>query len=337
MFNIRVLSYADVRQVLETKQVIEAVETVYKSKSNNQAEAWPTIFYDFEPGKADMDIKSGFLKSEKLFGHKTVTWFGDNQAKGMPTLLGMIAVFDAETGQPLGVTDAAFITGIRTGAAGAIGAKYLARKDSKNLLILGAGNQAIFQLAATLTALPELKTVRIAAKDANKLNEFVSALPQRLQDEFGIAAERYVFEGVKNLESVVKDSDIILTVTPSKKPVIKSEWVQPGTHLSCIGADMAGKQEIESAILAKARIFVDDQKHCMQVGEIEIPLKQGIITEDNIAGEIGDLLLGRIEGRTDNAEITVFDATGMALLDIYVAKIALQAADEKDLGTKSEI
>lgn len=337
MFNMRVLSYEDVRQVLEVKQVIEAVETVYKSKSENQAEAWPTIFYDFEPGKADMDIKSGYLKSEKLFGHKTVTWFGDNQAKGIPTLLGMIAVFDAETGQPLGITDAAFITGIRTGAAGAIGAKYLARKDSKNFLLLGAGNQAIFQIAATLTTLPDLKTVRIAAKDANKLNEFVNALPQRLQDEFGIATGQIVFEAVENLESAVKDSDIIITVTPSKKPVIKSDWVQPGTHLSCIGADMEGKQEIESAILAKARIFVDDLEHCKQVGEIEIPLKQGIISEDDIAGEMGDLLLGRIEGRTDDTEITVFDATGMALLDIYTAKIALQAAEKKGLGTKSVI
>lgn len=337
MFNIRILSYEDVRQVLETKQVIGAVETVYKSKSKNQAEAWPTIFYDFEPGKADMDIKSGYLKSEKLFGHKTVTWFGDNQAKGMPTLLGMIAVFDAETGQPVGMTDAAFITGIRTGAAGAIGAKYLARKDAKNLLVLGAGNQAIFQIAATLTALPELQTVRIAAKDPVKLGQFVSTIPQRLQDEFSIAAERYGFEAVQDLESAVKDSDIILTVTPSKSPIIKADWVQPGTHLSCIGADMAGKQEIESAILAKAKIFVDDLEHCKQVGEIEIPLKQGSITEENISGEMGDLLLGRIKGRTDDAEITVFDATGMALLDVYVARIALQAANEKGLGTKSEL
>lgn len=107
-----------------------------------------------------------------------------------------------------------------------------------------------------------------------------------------------------------------------------------GTHISCIGADMAGKQEIDSRIVSNASIFLDDKEHCMQVGEIEIPLKQGIITEKNISGEIGDLILGKINGRTDNEQITIFDATGMAILDIYAAKIALQSAEENDLGVE---
>ncbi|MDZ3953601.1 ornithine cyclodeaminase family protein [Bacillus thuringiensis] len=337
MFKIRVLSNEDVKQLLKVEQVIDLVETVYKSKSESHAEIWPTIFYDFEPGKADMDIKSGYLKSEKLFGHKTVTWFGDNKEKGIPTLIGMIVVFDAETGKPLGITDASFITGIRTGAAGAIGIKYLARKNSKSLLVLGAGNQAIFQIASTLTVLPDLKTVRIAAKNKIKLKYFVSSISQRLQNEFGIDTGTIIFEEVEFLESAVKNSDIIITLTPSKKPVIKNEWVQKGTHISCIGADMAGKQEIESDIMSKARIFVDDIEHCVQVGEIEIPLKQGIITESNIAGEIGDLIIGKIKGRANDEQITVFDATGMALFDIYIAKIVLKAAEEKGLGVESEI
>ncbi|KQL21197.1 ornithine cyclodeaminase family protein [Cytobacillus solani] len=337
MFKIRVLSNEDVKQVLNVKQVIDLVETVYKSKSDSKAETWPTIFYDFEPGKADMDIKSGYLKSEKLFGHKTVTWFGDNEEKGIPTLIGVINLFDAETGKPIGITDASFITGIRTGASGAIGAKYLAKENSKNLLVLGAGNQAIFQIAATLTALPNIKTVRIAARNKIKLKSFVSGISQRLQQEFGIDTETIIFEEVECLESAVKNSDIIITVTSSKEPLIKHQWVQKGTHISCIGADMAGKQEIESEIMSKASIFVDDKEHCVQVGEIELPLKQGIITESNIAGEIGDLILGKINGRSNDEQITVFDATGMALLDIYTAKFALQVAEEKGLGIKSEI
>lgn len=337
MFKIRVLSNKDVKQVLNVKQVIDVVETVYKSKSNSKAETWPTVFYDFEPGKADMDIKSGYLKSEKLFGHKTVTWFGDNEEKGIPTLIGVINLFDAETGKPLGITDASFITGIRTGASGAIGAKYLARGNSSKLLILGAGNQAIFQIAATLTALPNIKIVRIAARDKIKLKSFVSGISQRLQQEFGINTETIIFEEVECLESAVKDSDVIITVTSSRLPLIKHQWVQKGTHISCIGADMTGKQELESEIMSKASIFVDDKEHCVQVGEIEIPLKQGIITESNIAGEIGDLILGKISGRSYDEQITVFDATGMALLDIYTAKMALEVADDLDLGIKAEI
>ncbi|ALC85260.1 alanine dehydrogenase [Bacillus sp. FJAT-22090] len=337
MFEFRVLSNEIVKQVLKVNQVVDLVETVYKSKSESKTETWPTIFYDFEPGKADMDIKSGFLKSEKLFGHKTVTWFGENEEKGIPTLIGLIVVFDAETGKPLGITDASFITGIRTGASGAIGAKYLARKNSKNLLVLGAGNQAIFQIAATLTALPNLKKVMISARNKIKLESFISSISLRLQHEFGIDTETIIFEEVECLESAVKNSDIIITATSSRVPLIKNQWVQKGTHISCIGADMVGKQEIESEIMSKASIYVDDIEHCVQVGEIELPLKQGIITEGNINGEIGDLILGKIKGRSNDEQITVFDATGMALLDIYTAKIALQTAEEKGLGIKSEI
>lgn len=337
MFEFRVLSNEIVKQVLKVNQVIDLVETVYKSKSESKTETWPTIFYDFEPGKADMDIKSGYLKSEKLFGHKTVTWFGENEEKGIPTLIGLIVVFDAETGKPLGITDASVITGIRTGASGAIGAKYLARKNSKNLLVLGAGNQAIFQIAATLTALPNLKKIMISARNKIKLKSFISSISQRLQQEFGIDTETIIFEEVECLESAVKNSDIIITVTSSRVPLIKNHWVQKGTHISCIGADMVGKQEIESEIMSKASIYIDDMEHCVQVGEIELPLKQGIITESNITGEIGDLILGKIKGRSNDEQITVFDATGMALLDLYTAKIALQTAEEKGLGIKSEI
>ncbi|MGO4527896.1 ornithine cyclodeaminase family protein [Paenibacillus sp. 2TAF8] len=334
---MRFLSDNEVRQGLNVPQVIHLVETVYKARSEDNTETWPTIFYDFVPGKADMDIKSGYLKHEKVFGHKTITWFAENEAKHLPTLTGLINVFDAETGRPLGITEASFITGIRTGASGAIGAKYLARQDSETLLVVGSGNQAIFQIACALSVLPNLNTVCVAARDQEKLNSFVHALPHRLQFEFGINIENIIFNAAESLEEAVKISDIIITVTSSRTPIIKREWVREGTHLSSIGADMAGKQEIDSNLMSLARLYVDDKEHCMQVGEVEIPLKEGKITESHICGEIGDLILGKIEGRTSKEQITILDATGMAILDIYAAKMALQTAEEKNLGVKIDI
>ncbi|PQP82253.1 ornithine cyclodeaminase family protein [Paenibacillus sp. PCH8] len=334
---MRFLSDNDVRQGLNVPKVIHLVETVYKAKSENNAETWPTIFYDFVPGKADMDIKSGYLKRDKVFGHKTITWFAENEAKQIPTLTGLITVFDAETGRPMGITEASYITGIRTGASGAIGAKYLARQDSETLLVVGSGNQAIFQIACALSALSNLKTVCVAARDQEKLRSLVNSIPQRLQSEFGMNVENVKFEAVKSLEEAVKSSDIIITVTSSRTPIIRREWVKQGTHLSCIGADMAGKQEIDSNLMSQARLYVDDREHCIQVGEIEIPLKEGKITESHICGEIGDLILGKIEGRTSNEQITIFDATGMAILDIYAAKMALQTAAERNFGVKIDI
>lgn len=333
MFEIKVLSKEDVTAVLEMQQVLDVVEDVYKTKNSNLTEVWPTVFYDFVPGKADMDIKSGYLKNEKMFGHKTVTWFADNANKGIPTLIGMLVVFDAETGAPLGIMDASYITGIRTGAAGAIGAKYLARKDAENLLIVGAGNQALFQIAATLTALPNIKKVRVASLEFSKAQKFIDNISNKLEIEFGLNTENIIFEAINDLESAVKESHIIITVTPSRKAIIKKEWVQKGTHFSCIGADMEGKQEIDSEIMKSAIIFVDDFKHSKEVGEIEMALKEGVLFEDDIIGEIGELILGRKIGRTNENQITIFDSTGMAIMDIATAKVALELADKKGLGS----
>ena len=249
----------------------------------------------------------------------------------------MVAVFDAETGAPIGITDASYITGMRTGAAGALGAKYLARKTSENLLVVGAGNQSAFQIAATLTVLPNIKKVQVAALNPVNAKSFVDDIRYKLQNEFEINTKDVIFEAVEDLEIAVKESHIIITVTPSRTPIIKKDWIQKGTHISCIGADMEGKQEIDSQIMSSALIFVDDMVHCKHVGEIEIPLKQGVISEKDIIDEIGDLILNKVKGRISEDQITIFDATGMALLDIATAKIALHLAEKMGLGTKAKI
>jgi len=337
MFEIRVLSKEDIMNTLKISEVIEVVESVYKLKSNNMTDTWPTVFYEFESGKSDLDIKSGYLISKKIFGHKTVTWFGDNVQKNLPTLTGMISVFDAETGILKGITDASYITGIRTGVVGALGAKYLAKENAENLLIVGAGNQAIFQIAGVLTLIPSIKRINIAASNFENAKIFAETISYRLKNEFDINAEHIVFEPVKNLEIGVKESHIIITITPSRHPIIKKEWVQKGTHISCIGADMIGKQELESEILSSALLFVDDMEHCSSVGEIELPLKQGVINKEHIIGEIGDLILNKVSGRRNNEQITVFDATGMAILDIATADLALNIAEKSKIGSKTKI
>lgn len=328
MSDFKVLGKDELFKLLKLNQVIEAVESVYKAKSEGMTDVWPTVFYDFEPGKADLDIKSGYLKSNKIFGHKTVTWFGENAEKNLPTLSGLIAVFNAETGVPIGITDAYQITGMRTGAAGALGAKYLAKKSSESLLVIGAGNQSVFQIAATLLLIPNIRLVQVAALNQAEVKRFVDGIQNRLQEAFNISTDGIVFRAVENLEDAVKESDIIITVTPSKKPIIKKEWVRKGTHFSCIGADMVGKQELDSDILSSALIFVDDRKHCIEVGEIEIPIKEGIINRESITGELGDLILNKVIGRTSDEQVTVFDSTGMALLDIATAALALKLAEE---------
>lgn len=139
------------------------------------------------------------------------------------------------------------------------------------------------------------------------------------------------------LKDACAKADIIITATMSRKPMIRREWVCPGTHLSCIGADMEGKVEVDPLIVADALLFVDDTAHCIEAGEIEVGIEQGVFTADHIADEIGQLLCGSKEGRTNDEQITVFDATGMALLDIACAKKALELAHSRNLGVTASI
>ena len=334
MFEIRVLSKEDIRCVMDMKSILESAERVYRAKSRGKTAVWPTVFYEFCQGKADLDIKSGWLKEEALFGHKTVTCFEDNGAKGVPKMAGVIVIYSADTGVPLAVLEASYLTGARTGAAGALGAKYLARPNSQNLLLVGTGRQAVFQAAAMLVAFPGLERITaVNPVNFQQCREFVDTLGQRLKNEFGLTCKDVCIQAGENLKQAVSQSDIVITVTPSRKPLIQREWVRPGTHISCIGADMPGKQELSPQILKDSRLYADDKPHCMEAGEMELALKAGVIQEMDILGELGDVMEGKCPGRLGPDDITVFDATGMALLDIAAAKTALELAAAKGLGT----
>lgn len=333
----RIMNRNDIMQVIEMAPAITAVEGVYRMKSSGDAVAWPTVFHIFEEGVRDMDIRSGYLPGEHIFGHKTIGFFAANADKGLPTLMATINVFDEFTGAPVGILEGAYITGIRTGAAGAIGAKYLARKDSETLFILGAGNQAAYQIAATITAFPSLKKVYVAdLLSPENAQRFVDGIRDRLRTELGIDASDIIFEATNEPEVTVPESDIVITVTPSRQPVIRKEWVRPGMHFSTVGSDMEGKEELDPEIFSGAKVFVDDMKHCLEAGEVEIPVKSGVIRAEDIQ-EIGTLIAGGCKGRISEDDITIFDPAGMALLDIAAAKVALDLAAEKGLGTEVEL
>ena len=348
MSKIIILNEKTIKKLLDIKSVIKVVEQAYILKNSNQADLFPIITHIFEPGKADMDIKSGHLKGDaNIFGLKLVSWFGENSKKGFPEVIGTIMVFDGKTGIPLGILSAEHMTGMRTGSAGAIGAKYLAGKDSENFLMIGAGHQAFFQIAATLTVLNQIKKVMVYDPVDYKLAvDFCHKIKAKLNEEIlskykddKILAKKYDidFDATDDIEKSTGEADIITTATPSHKPLIKEEWIKKGTHLTCIGADMEGKQEIDENIFSKARIFVDDLEQAIHVGETEIPIKKGMIKKEDIAGEIGEIILGTKPGRLSDDEITIFDSTGIAHQDLLTAAHALKIAQKKSLGTTVEL
>lgn len=327
MYKIRVLHSEDLVRILTMKDVIAAVETAYEQYSNKEAGLFPVIAHEFEPGMREMDIKSGYLSGTGIAGLKVIGYVADNPDKRrIPAISGLVIVMSIETGRPAGILDGMTITNIRTGAAGAVGAKYLARKDSRDVLVIGAGAQGRAQVRGLMTVLPGIRRIWIAGRDRIKLATYV--------EEMSAEYVNVKFEALSmnDLESKTAESDIIVTCTPAHEPFIRKEWIRPGTHINAIGADFSGKQEIDEKLLPEARLVADCRIQTLELGEMQTAYRKGLISEIDV-DEIGEIISGRAPGRQSPDEITLFDSTGMALQDIVTANLALARAIELGIGS----
>ena len=340
MAAITVLSAADIEKVFTIADALEAVEEAYRQKAEGQGVAWPMVYAAFEPGVADMDIRSGELAGSGLFGLKLTAWFSGNPAQGLPEIFGTTLICDNATGAPLALLNAGAITGLRTGAAAALGAKWLARKDARTLLVAGAGHMSTYMVAATLAACPNIDHVEVWDPRKEEAPEARVEL-MRGQVAALLAAANltrsYELVAVGDGEAAARQADVIITITPATTPIIKRSWVRPGTHISCVGADMEGKQELESALDVAARLYVDDRAQSVASGELEVPVKEGAFSEDSIVADLGEVIAGKAEGRTSDDQITVFDTSGIAVQDLASSKVAYERAVEAGLGTCAQL
>ena len=337
---VRIIDKETVLKTLKMDEVIQVVENCYVQKASGMGKIWPMVFQEFPGFYGDMDIKSGQLDEDGFYGLKLVSWFRDNPQKNLPQLFGTSLLFDIKTGEPKALINATAMTGMRTGAAGAIGAKYLARKDSRSLLIVGTGHLAPYLIVASLISIPTLEEVKVinphnSNSNSEKLLETIEEVDKLLDD---ISFKRNTqINLAKDLESAVKTSDIIMTATPSYSPLIKADWVNPGTHISTMGADISGKQELDSEILRKAKIVVDDIEQSISVGECEIPIKEKVIEKSHVNLEIGEIIIDSSKSRANLDEITIFDSTGIALQDIACGILVFKKAEEMKLGKLVEL
>lgn len=339
MSGFLVLSADDVRKAFTVTDAISAVEHAYALKATGKAATWPMVYEQFGSGESDMDIRSGDLAADGLFGLKLTSFFPDNQGKGLPEVQATALVCDDTTGEPLALVNAGALTGLRTGAAGALGIRWLARKDASRLMVAGAGNQCPYQIAAALAACPALGHVSVWSPVSPLPDERLTQIRQtvdRILAQAGI--ERgWELTGVIDPEESAGAADAIVTVTPATEPVIKDAWVRPGTHLSCVGADLPGKQETESALAARSRLFADDIDQSISAGELEVPVKEGAIGRDDIVGELGQVIAGITPGRVSDDDITLFDTSGIAVQDLAAARVAVERARELGIGSTVEL
>lgn len=296
---------------------IIAVEEGYKTFNSNLAIQPPIVSIDVPENNGEVDIKACYSKTNSSISVKTAVGYWDNQKQfNLPTLLATIILYDAKNGYPLCIMDGSLITGFRTGAAGGISAKLLARRDSKTVGIIGAGGQARMQVKAVAEVLP-IETVKVWSYSQDELQSYKNDIENSL--------------GLKVIpcetpDDAVKDADIVITTTPSKEAILKEKSIRPGTHIIAIGADMEGKQELDPMIFKTAKIVVDSKTQCLRRGETRNPFVSGIISEENIYAEIGEILLSHKSGRENKDEITLFDSTGMGIQDNTVAKMIYERA-----------
>jgi len=221
--------------------------------------------------------------------------------------------FDDNPANP--VVEATYLTALRTAAAGALSIRTFANPDAKVAALIGAGVQGRFQLLALQEVLPRLQKVRIWSRD----EELAWQLHREMQPQLPFA-----LEVCSRPEDAVRGAQVIITATPSREPIVLNEWVSAGTHITCIGADAPGKQELDPALLKRARIFLDDLAQGMESGEVNVPLRQGLLKPEDIIGELGEVLVGKKQGRTSPDDITVFSSTGLALQDLACGAVLLR-------------
>ncbi len=311
------LSRSDVERILDMKTCMEAVEHAFELHGKGMTQMPAKIYLTFEKG--DLRAMPAYIE-----GHAGIKWVNshpDNRKKGLPTVMAVLIYNDPETGFPLAVMDATHLTNLRTGAAGGIAGKYLARRDSRVIGFIGCGMQAETQFMALKEVFDIEKALcyDISGRNAEKFAEMVRRA--------GIDAKITDAEGACRC-------DILVTTTPSRKPVVKAEWIQEGVHVNAIGADAPGKQELDPEILKKAKIVVDDYQQAIHSGEVNVPISEGIITPEGIHASIGEIIAGMKSGRESDDEITIFDSTGLAIQDIATARVVFEKAVKLGIGKK---
>ena len=317
-----VLTASEVMQVMDMDLALAAVTEAFRAHGEGRVNLPPKVHLVLPRGSFKAMFGEIFLPGDHICGVKWNSNFPENPRHGGLTIKGKLLLNDPETGLEVADLDATRITNFRTGAAGGLAVQYLARPAATRLGLVGAGEQARTQVAAILKVRP-IDAITIYSRTTARAR----ALQQELQGLYGL--ETMV---VENVAQAVREQDIVVTTTPSTSPLVRREWVRPGTHINAMGADSPGKQELDPGILAAAKIIVDDWAQAKDIGEINVPLARGEITPEQIYGTIGEVVAGKKPGRTADREITVFDATGLAIQDLALGLAIYRRAREMGLG-----
>jgi ornithine cyclodeaminase len=306
------------------KAAIDAVRDAFARLARGEATLPGVIGLDLPQAQGEVHVKGAWLHGTPFFSIKEAAGFYGNGARGLPVGSGLILVFDAATGFLRAILfDNAYLTELRTGAAGALAADLLARKDASRVAMIGTGGQARYQIEA-LREVRDVKEVFAWSRSPEKARAYAAWLGE----SFDITAW-----AVASAQEAVEASEIVVTVTPSREPVVKAEWLRSGQHVTAVGSDGPDKQELEAAAVSRADLVVADRlDQCLRLGEIHHAVAAGVFSAQRVHAELGELAAGLKPGRTADTQITLCDLTGVGVQDAAVANRVVAEALRLGLG-----
>jgi len=329
MSSMVILSEGDLRKIIGLDlEAVGCVEDAFRALATKAVSMPPILRLDIPEHRGEVDVKTAYVPGIDGFAIKISPGFFDNPKIGLASTNGMMVLLSSRTGlvQAL-LLDNGYLTDVRTAAAGAVAARHLSREDSTVATIFGAGMQAKLQLEA-LTLVRPITNARIWARDHEK----AQAVAAECSAKLGIGVEAIV-----DARTAVRGADIIVTTTPAERPIIQSEWLERGQHLTAMGSDAEYKNEIEPAAIAMASPYVADSlKQTRRLGELHHAISIGLVGEDAEFPELGQIIAGRVAGRTDASDITIADLTGTGIQDTAIATLAFSRAAAARAGMTFE-
>jgi ornithine cyclodeaminase/alanine dehydrogenase-like protein (mu-crystallin family) len=312
--DVLLIGQSDVARLLPIADAISVVEAAFRRYDDGDLPRPGVLGAHADAG--GFHIKAATWREEpvRYFAAKVNANFPLNPQAGLPTIQGLVVLFDAGDGRPLAVLDSIEITVRRTAAATAVAAKYLARPESRTVALCGCGVQAMAQLTALQSV---LSVERCLAIDID---------PRRSASFAAAAATSGLHVEVASIDRALAESDVVVTCTTSRRPLFAADAVRPGTFVAAVGADNPEKQELDPALLARATVVVDILDQCAEIGELHHALASGAMSRDRVHAELGALASRRSPGRRTAGEITIFDSTGTALQDAAAAAAVYERA-----------
>ncbi len=322
---VLILTESELRKAVTIDHgAVAAIEAVFGRLAEGEVNMPPIMHIEVPEFKGDVDIKSAYVKGLESFAVKIGAGFFNNYRLGLPNSPAMMVVISAKTGMAEAILlDNAYLTDVRTGAAGAVAAKHLAPEISDTVSQIGTGAQGRYQMQG-LKTVRDFKRILAFDLDQDRLAAYVKEMSTQL--EVDVVA-------CPDAATVVRNSSVVVTSTPAREPYLKAEWLHPGLHITCMGADLPEKQELETNVLSRADLLVCDRKaQAFKMGELHHGIAEGLISKDADIVELGQIVSGEKRGRTGEDQITICDLTGTGAQDTAIAVFALKKAAALGLG-----